>query len=75
MARRRARLAHDRSWAIALLVLTLFTAGAFIYAETFEPQLFFKTQDVGTGMVVVEIVAPQNNTQIHAETISGGGGT
>ncbi len=63
MARRRRRLAHDRSWAIALLVLTLFIAGEFIYAETFEPRFFPKTRDVATGMVVIEVIPPQNNTE------------
>lgn len=56
MARRSNR---GRGEALLMLILILFTAAAFAYAGQYEPQ----SKSIATGKVVVQVVAPENQTQ------------
>jgi hypothetical protein len=65
MARRRRgkKIARETAMAVAMLVLVLFIAGAFIYLDNFDGQrAVVNGEDVGVGYVSLEVTAPQNST-------------
>ncbi len=69
MAKRRRgkKIARETAMAIVMLVIIVFIAGTFIYADKFDSQkIVLNSEDAAVGHVVVQVVAAQNSTNLQA---------
>ena len=73
---RKHKLTEETAMAIALFILMLVIAGAFIYLDNYaEPQKIIKQPVSAVGHVTLEVIAPQNNTITQPPTLLSQGGS